>query len=156
MPDLVDSVGAGLASAKQGAMARAEIELMKQQTETAETLSNLQRQQQMESFQREQLGVEQQRQTVANTALTLEQARTERQRTQTEEANTALTILRGLSEAELARLHSATAALRRSEAQSHQQFGTHSWGRLLDSLRRSAETGLREGQSLYNRFGGPR
>lgn len=161
MPDVVDSVGAGISSARMGAMAKAELEQLRASTETTQTQGNLNRQSQAESFMREQLISEQQRQTIANTALAHEQVNTERQRTATEEANTALTIARGLTELETARMHSATAALRRAEATTHERFGSSPIGRALDSLVRGLNTTSGEAESQFTGrgsqlFGGPR
>lgn len=161
MPEVVDSISQGVNSARMGMMAKAELENVQQQTELGRAQESQARQGVSESFMREQVLAEQQRQTVANTALALEQINTERERTNTERANTALTILRGFSEAELARLHSATAALRRSEGNTWREFGSSPLGRLLDSLSRTAGTAAREGRAVGTGaesplFGGPR
>lgn len=159
MPELHDSIAAGLNSAKHGARIEAELEQLEATTKQANAGAGLATQQRDESFMREQLLAEQQRQTIANTALAMEQTNTERERTETQRAETALRILQGLTEAERSSLTSAqTAETRQRErtgrqqerltgarGQAEQEFGNHWTGRFINSLTRifGTPTGVR-------------
>lgn len=142
MPELVDTITPALNSAKAGARLAAEVEQIKASTGLAEAQEGQAVQARNESFMREQVLSEQQRQTIANTALTLEQINTERERTQTERMTTMLQFLRGLTEREQAQMVNAMTALRRTEARAAEQFGTGEIGATINAIIRSLRTGF--------------
>lgn len=145
MPELHDTVTPALNSAKQGARLASELEQLQATTALTNQQEKASQQSVHESLTRESLLRAQDAQARANTALTNQAALTEEERTNTQRMDTIFRFLQGVTERENAQLVNARSARERQNTTREGQFGTHEYGRLMDTVLRSLLTGF--GQS---------